>query len=129
MKVQRLDERRALTRQLQQMFHDHLVGVASWEELSIDPPIENARIPGEPREAGRYKDQISGHIRGLVIEFIGPAEDPRYPCGLASIKGPGFSVRGPLDVRTFEKIADEIKEYKKLGEQHGTTAGEDWGRR
>jgi hypothetical protein len=129
MKVARIDERRALTRQLQQLFHDHLVGVASWEELSIDPPIENARVPGEPREAGRYKDLISGHIGGLVITLIGPAEDSRYPCGLASVKGPGFTVRGPLDARTFEQIADEIKEHKKLGEQNGATAGEDWGRR
>ena len=128
-RVQRINERRALVRQLEQLFHDYLVGVASWEELLIDPPIEVARMPGEPLQAGKYKDQISGHIRGLVIEFIGPAEDARYPCGLASLKGPGFAIRGPLDAHTFGQIADEIKEYKKLEESNGSTAGSDWGRR
>lgn len=126
-----INERRALTRQIQAMFHEHLLGVYRWDEASIAKPRDAFKTPGVDREAGKHLDQIIMRLGPFDLEVNGPAEDPKWPCGRVLVKRGSEFQDGPLDATTWAKVAAFIKKHK-IEEDHGAedrpAARDDWGR-
>lgn len=113
----------ALTRQIQECFHTHLVGVCRWEDVSFAPRKKVERTPPSawPRnrrgglirpEFTEGKYHISLHLQFGVwdLEVDGPSEKP--PLGWVRLTGHGV-VEGPLDPATWKRIADHIKSTNK----------------
>lgn len=129
-----ISERKALVRQIQQMFHEHLVGVYRWDDASIAKPIEVKRIPGQDREAGKYPDHILMRLGSFDLKVSGPADDPQWPCGRVQVKRGKHSLDGPLDARTWLNVANFIKEHKQEenndgeGSDEWIAARDSWGR-
>lgn len=113
--------RSALTRQVQDFFHSHLLGVFSWEEITFDPPerVEFPTNPKERREAqAAHEDKMHERVvlrfgrYDLIVES--PSERP--PLGLAKLKLGAKVVEGPLDPSTWSIFGNFIrKEEHKDG--------------
>jgi hypothetical protein len=123
-----INERRALTRQIQAMFHEHLLGVYRWDQAVILSPRLVEKKPGRDREAGKYHDQIIMQIGPFDIEVSGPDEHP--PCGQVMVKFGILFQDGPLDATTWAKVAEFIKKHKPEEDnvEDEFTARDDWGR-
>lgn len=107
----------ALTRQAQDFFHQHLVGIYRWEEATFSPPERNEKpeIFLTPRGRRRRPERPEGKYHAIVrMEFgiwrltiEGPNEHP--PLGWIELDGHG-TIEGPLDSATWERMAALIKE-------------------
>jgi|SRR6185295_1416455 len=109
----------ALTRQVQECFHLHLVGVVSWDKVKYKPPRKVVRDPPSawPRNRrgglirpeftdGKYHMTLHLEFGVWDLEVDGPSEKP--PLGWVKLTGHG-TVEGPLDPATWKRIADHIK--------------------
>lgn len=115
----------ALTRQVQDFFHGHLVGIYRWEDAVFLPRERNEKPPPEtwPRTKrgrrvrpegleGRWHHVLRLSFGPYDLEVTGPAEHP--PLGNVVLfdgaaRTDDDTVEGPLDPATWEKIAGRIK--------------------
>lgn len=106
----------ALTRQAQEMFHRHLLGCFSWEDVMFAPaertekahPVFNERgrkRRGESPE-GKYRQIIAMEFGIWQLRIEGPVEHP--PLGWVMLDGRG-EIEGPLDPAVWDKIGQHIK--------------------
>lgn len=110
-------ERAALTRQAQDFFHRHLVGLYSWDDVEFRPAEARAKIEPTINKRGRRirPDGQQGKFHDLVemefglwrLKIEGPEEHP--PLGWLTLEA-GDIVEGPLDPATWQKFAEHIKQ-------------------
>lgn len=119
----------ALTRQVQDFFHTHLVGIYRWDEVAfgareknINPPPETwernsrgRRIRPEPKE-GKYHAAIRLQFGVWDLTIEGPNEHP--PLGWLSLQG-FEKLEGPLDAATWKRFGEHIK---AIHEEHQNVA-------
>lgn len=133
MTIHRIRQRSALHRQVQMFFHEHLVGVYSWEDVQTRraEPVKRETKPNGtplPFEAGKFRDKVEIYFGPFDLVALGPYEDDRHPCGLIRCSTPRGSCEGPLDATTWQKIGDFIKQNKQEEVDHGRESGTHWGR-
>lgn len=112
----------ALTRQAQDMFHQHLVGFARWEDVEFLPRERNIVIPPDlwartkrgrrirpERPEGKFHHILKLRFGAYDLTVAGPAERP--PAGLVELfdGADDNAVEGPLAPETWLKIAEHIK--------------------
>lgn len=118
--------RNALSRQVQEFFHNHLLGIYRWDEVNHSPAQKVERTPGQALEAGKTHDKIEMRFGPFDLTVLGPFEDPGHPCGLILIENGQLALEGPLDPATWDRVSGFIKTHNE--EYHGTQARDDWGR-
>lgn len=106
----------ALTRQIQDFFHRHLVGIYRWDDVEFAPPERNEKPVAQRNSRGRMRraERPEGKFHAIVrIEFSiwrltveGPNEHP--PLGWLELDGHG-TVEGPLDSATWDRAGALIK--------------------
>lgn len=115
--------RSALTRQVQEFFHHHLVGVFKWDDIEFVKP-ERVDLPADAAQRremqAAHEDKFHERIAmsfgryDLVVES--PSEKP--PLGLAKLKLGAKVVEGPLDPSTWSIFGNFIrKEEAKNGQR------------
>lgn len=125
--------RNALSRQVQEFFHSHLVGLYRWDDVEhgraspIDRPESHRERAEQQWFRGQTHDRIEMWFGPFNLTVLGPFEDAAHPCGLIVIQTAQDSLKGPLDPSTWDKVSGFIKEHN-AEEYHGSTAGSDWGR-
>ena len=115
----------ALTRHVQEFFHQHLVGIYRWDDVEFMPREENVKPPPEAWQRtkrgrrirpegleGRWHHTLRLSFGPYDLMVEGPAERPPLGWvsifdGLATVEPE--TVEGPLDQATWQKIADRIK--------------------
>jgi hypothetical protein len=125
--------RLALTRQAQEMFRSHLVGIYQWDEVKFVPrekrdipPMssmtrqERAALRAD-RPEGKYLQEVSFEFGIWAIHIQSPAEHP--PLGWVTLDGVD-KVEGPLDPAIWDKIGLHIKQ--KSMELKDGTAEHEW---
>lgn len=120
--------RNALSRQVQDFFHSHLLGLYRWDDVDHAPAQKVDRIPGKSLEAGKTHDKIEMRFGPFDLTVFGPFEDDRHPCGLIKVQTGAESLEGPLDPATWVKVSDFIKTHNHEEIYNGSTARDDWGR-
>lgn len=119
----------ALTRLVQQFFHDHLVGVYDWEQVefaarekNVTPPVADwpcngrgRRIRPEPLE-GKHQAVLRLRFGPWDLTVEGSNEHP--PLGWLTLEG-FETIEGPLDAATWDKIAEHIKQ-NHMESENGT---------
>lgn len=111
----------ALTRQVQVLFQQHLVGIYSWEQIEFAPretvrkpppsewPVNDRgrrRRPDMPE--GKFEQQLRMKFGLWDLEVEGPIKHP--PLGWIRLAG-ADNVEGPLDSETWKAVALKIKQY------------------
>lgn len=119
--------RSPLYRQVQNFFHSHLLGIYRWDDVEHAPAQKVEKKPGTPWEGGKIHDKIEMRFGPFDLTVLGPFEDPAHPCGRIEIQTGRDAIDGPLDPGTWDRVAGFIKDHK-TEEDHGITAGSDWGR-
>lgn len=109
--------RAALTRQAQDFFHTHLVGLYRWDDVSFSPPEKQDKPVPFINARGRRQrpERPEGKFHAIVeMEFgiwrltiKGPNEHP--PLGWLTLEA-GEIIEGPLDAATWKRFAEHIKE-------------------
>jgi hypothetical protein len=116
----------ALTRQVEEFFHQHLIGLYRWDEVEFMPVEKTERIPPdqwertsrgkrirpEPPE-GRYHAERSLRFGMWDLTISGPSERP--PLGWLVLKG-HETVEGPIDASTWGRFAEYIKKHHEENE-------------
>lgn len=107
----------ALTRQAQEFFHTHLVGIYAWDEVSFAPPEKQDKPASFINARGRRQrtERPEGKFHAIVqMEFgiwrltiEGPVEHP--PLGWLKLEAHEI-LEGPLDAATWRRFAEHIKE-------------------
>lgn len=110
----------ALTRQAQDFFHTHLVGVYSWDEVSFAPAEKQDKPTPFRDHRGRMRrpEPPEGKFHAIVemefgiwrLKIEGPNEHP--PLGWLTLDA-GEIIEGPLDSATWKKFAAHIKEKRE----------------
>ena len=111
----------ALTRQAQDFFHSHLLGLYRWDDVEFMPLEKNVRIPPEmwertsrgrrirpERQEGRHHVERKLRFGIWDLTISGPSEHP--PLGWLILSG-HETIEGPLDAATWKRFADHIKEH------------------
>lgn len=118
--------RNALSRQVQEFFHSHLLDHYRWDDVEYLPPQKVEKLPGKSLEAGKTHDKIEMRFGPFDLTVLGPFEDDAHPCGFIRIEAPSANLEGPLDSATWDRVSIFIKEHNHE-EDHGRKAGNDWG--
>jgi hypothetical protein len=114
LRVHRINARRQLFRQLQQFFEQHLIGLWTISDVVFDPPELLAKEPGRRQ---LHRESISGHFGAFTITLSSPEEKP--PLGEIVCQSlHGLRIEGPLDARTWERIAAEIRPSATNGDDN-----------
>lgn len=110
----------ALTRQAQDFFHSHLVGIYAWDDVSFAPAEKNDKPEPFINQRGRRirPERPEGKFHAIVqMEFgiwrltiEGPNEHP--PLGWLTLEA-GEMLEGPLDAATWKQFAVRIKEHHR----------------
>jgi len=75
------------------------------------------------------RDLVVARFNGFKMELAGPFEDERWPLGRISVVRGPWSIEGPMDAVTWQRVAEFVKEQKTKGDGDGNIAGgTDWGR-
>ena len=123
-----ISTRQALLRGTQSYFHARLLGVVHWDDVKVDKAIPIPAIRGK-RDQGPVRDLVVLRFGGFKMEVAGPFDDEKWPLGRVSVSRGPWSVEGPFDPLTWDRIAEFIKDQKDQGEDDGDIAGgENWGR-
>lgn len=117
--------RNALSRQAQEFFHSHLLGLYRWDDVDHSPAQDVVKERGKPWEAGKTHDTVEMRFGPFALTVAGPFEAP--PCGSILIETGRDKFEGPLDPATWDKVAQFVKDHDSE-EYHGVEAGSDWGR-
>jgi hypothetical protein len=110
----------ALTRQAQDFFRRHLVGIYRWDDVVFLPKERNdlPEIIVTARGRRRRTERAEGKFHAIVqmqfpgrdgiwqIRIEGPNEHP--PLGWIELDGPDI-IDGPLDSSTWDRIGEFIK--------------------
>lgn len=109
--------RAALTRQAQDFFHAHLVGLYRWDDVTFKPaekvekpePVITARgrrrRPERPE--GKFLDLVEMEFGIWRLTIAGPNEHP--PIGWILLEA-GEEIEGPLDPATWQRLGAHIKQ-------------------
>lgn len=109
----------ALTRQAQDMFRAHLVGVIGWDEVEfaprekrIQPPTaglsrQERRRLREDKPEGKFEQEVCLRFGVWEIRIESPADHP--PLGCVTMTG-DTTIKGPLDPSTWDEIGRHIKQ-------------------
>lgn len=109
----------ALTRQAQDMFRAHLVGVIGWEEVAFSPRNKRQVVPmaslsrlerrriREDRPEGKFEQEVCLRFGVWEIRIQSPTDHP--PLGCVTLTG-DTTIKGPLDPATWDKIGQHIKQ-------------------
>lgn len=125
--------RNALSRQVQEFFHSHLVGLYRWDNVEharpapVDRPDDHRERAEQEWFRGKTHDKLEMRFGPFDLTVLGPFEDEAHPCGLIVIQAGRESLKGPLDPSTWDKVSGFIKEHH-TEECHGSEARSDWGR-
>ena len=123
-----ISARHAMLRQAQEYFHSLLLGVVKWDDVEVDRPIPIPPVRGY-RDQGLVRDLVVARFNGFRLEMASPFDDVGWPMGRVSVTRGPWSIEGPLDARTWQRVAEFVKEQKAKGESDGDIAGgTDWGR-
>ena len=123
-----ISARHAMLRQAQEYFHALLLGVVKWDDVEVDKAIPVPSIRGQ-RDQGTIRDLVVARFNGFKMELAGPFEDERWPLGRISVVRGPWSIEGPMDAVTWQRVAEFVKEQKTKGDGDGNIAGgTDWGR-
>jgi hypothetical protein len=131
--IARIQQRTALFRQVQAAFHEHLLGIYSWEQVAFrkaEKVEREKKANGTPLpfEAGKFHDKIDMYFGPFDLVVLGPFEDEKHPMGLIKISMGSRSCDGPIDATTWQRVAAFIKENRTEESDDGRTAGTHWGR-
>ena len=123
-----ISARHAMLRQAQEYFHALLLDVVKWDDVKVDKAIPVPSMNGQ-RDQGAVRDLVVARFDGFKMELASPFDDQGWPMGRVSVtKGP-WSIEGPLDAVTWQRVAGFIKDQKIKGDGDGdVTGGTDWGR-
>lgn len=104
----------ALTRQVQEFFLEHLVGIVRWDEIEHKPPEK--RDPTPNRDArGKRIDKPDGKFRELISMSFGiydltvESANDHPPLGWVTFTSRHEPIEGPLERSTWLRIAEQIK--------------------
>ena len=123
-----ISARHAMLRQAQEYFHALLLGVVKWDDVRVDRAVPLPPIRGH-RDQGATRDLVVAWFDNFRLELASPFEDEEWPLGRISITHGPWSISGPMDARTWERVAEFVKEQKAKGDGDGDIAGgTDWGR-
>jgi hypothetical protein len=123
-----ISARHAMLRQAQEYFHTLLLGVVKWDDVEVDKAIPVPSVCGQ-RDQGTIRDLVVARFNGFKMELAGPFEDERWPLGRISVVRGPWSIEGPLDAVTWQRVAEFVKDQKIKGESDGDIAGgTNWGR-
>ena len=123
-----ISARHAMLRQAQEYFHSLLLGVVKWDDVEVDRPIPIPSVRGQ-RDQGAVRDLVVARFDGFKMELASPFDDVGWPMGRVSVSRGPWSIEGPLDAVTWQRVADFIRDQKIKGESDGDIAGgENWGR-
>ena len=123
-----ISARHAMLRQAQEYFHALLLGVVRWDDVEVDRPIPIPPVRGY-RDQGLVRDLVVARFNGFKMELASPFDDVGWPMGRVSVTRGPWSIEGPLDAATWQRIAEFIKDQKAQGDGDGDIAGgTDWGR-
>ena len=120
--------RLALLRGMQAYFHERLLGVVDWDDVKVDKAIPIPSVRGQ-RDQGSVRDLVVLRFDGIKMEVAGPFDSEKWPLGRVSVSRGPWSIEGPFDPMTWDRVAEFIREQKLQGEDDGDIAGgENWGR-
>lgn len=125
--------RNALSRQVQDFFHSHLLGIYRWDDVEhsrpqdVDRPEDHKERAARGWFRGQTHDRVEMRFGPFSLSVTGPFEDEKYPCGQIVIRSGPLSLEGPLDPTTWDRVSGFIKEHN-TEERHDSAAGSDWGR-
>ena len=123
-----ISARHAMLRQAQEYFHALLLGVVRWDDVEVDKPIPIPSVRGQ-RDQGMVRDLVVARFNGFKMELASPFDDVGWPMGRVSVTRGPWSIEGPLDAATWQRVAEFVKEQKIKGDGDGDIAGgTDWGR-
>jgi len=123
-----ISARHALLRQAQDYFHKLLVDVVPWDDVKVDKAIPIPAIRGK-RDQGPVRDLVVARFKGFKMELASPFDDQKWPLGRVTVTRGPWSITGPMDAATWERVGDFIRDRIIEGEQDGdTSGGENWGR-
>lgn len=126
--------RNALSRQVQNFFHSHLLGLYRWDDVEhakpqgIDRPEKAKDRAEQSWFRGQTHDRVEMWFGPFNLTVLGPFEDEQYPCGRIVIRSATESMEGPLDPGTWDRVAAFVKEHNHEEIDNGSTARDDWGR-
>ena len=117
-----------MLRQAQEYFHALLLDVVKWDDVEVDKPIPIPSVRGQ-RDQGMVRDLVVARFDGFKMELASPFDDVGWPMGRVSVTRGPWSIEGPLDAVTWQRVAGFIKDQKIKGDGDGdVTGGTDWGR-
>jgi len=123
-----ISARHAMLRQAQEYFHALLLDVVKWDDVKVDKAIPIPSVRGQ-RDQGAVRDLVVARFGGFKMELASPFDDQGWPMGRVSVTRGPWSIEGPLDAATWQRVAEFVKEQKAKGESDGDIAGgTDWGR-
>jgi hypothetical protein len=120
--IHRIRERTALTRQVQQFFHMHLLGLYRWDQahhhdaIPVVKTVDFTKKRAEresARDQRKFHDIVSLTLDGFELIVKGPYEDEKHPCGLIRVSLGAQSIEGPLDETTWRAAGEFIKQRKE----------------
>lgn len=131
----------ALTRQVQQLFHDHLVGLYRWDDAKFAVRERNVNIPPEQWERNRRgrrirPERLEGRYHAVLqvqfgvwdLSVEGPNERP--PLGRIKLSDGHEATEGPLDPATWALIGKRITSHhmeRDNGTEHRASSPVIWG--
>ena len=117
-----------MLRQAQEYFHALLLDVVKWDDVKVDKAIPVPSMNGQ-RDQGAVRDLVVARFNGFKMELASPFDDVGWPMGRVSVSRGPWSIEGPLDAATWQRVAEFVKDQKIKGEDDGDIAGgENWGR-
>lgn len=126
--------RNALSRQVQEFFHSHLLGLYRWDDVQHAKAQQVTRPEGAKERAdrswfrGQTHDRLQMFFGPFDLTVIGPFEDPQNPCGLIIVQTGREKLEGPLDPATWDRVSGFIKEHNQEEVADGSESRSDWGR-
>lgn len=120
----------ALTRQAQDFFHTHLVGLFRWDETKFAPPEKDEPVAPalwdrnrrgrrvRPERQGKYHDRVELEFGIWRLTIEGPNEHP--PLGWLTLEAHEI-IEGPLDPATWKQFGEHIRENHREIENAAVT--------
>lgn len=108
-----MNGRRALFHHLQELFERQLRGLCRYSDIEVHVAIPVEKVPGKRRQAlGKVREIVQAGFEDYVLTLESPHEAPPLGRATLNLKGGDMLVEGPIDVATFDRMGEAIKERK-----------------